>query len=171
MRRSGRVGARRLGLASGLRTVAVVVGFRLRAGWRKALSEKGKLAFGVRAMEEAPGRDLPVDVLFGAIAFFVLLTLFQWAPLGPWFNRRDGVKFGLTVSRRAALTVGTNLVGLTMLLVLLNALLGAARRRTSAAAGRRCGERVEAGPRRPAVARRRVSGRGRSSSLRWRRRG
>ena len=102
MRRSGRVGARRLGLASGLRTVAVVVGFRLRAGWRKALSEKGKLAFGVvvctilamnyafsvRAIEEAPGRDLPVDVLFGAIAFFVLLTLFQWAPLGRWFNRQ-----------------------------------------------------------------------------------
>ena len=137
MRWSGRVGARRFGLARGLRTVAVVGGFRLRAGWRKALSEKGKLAFGVvvctilatnyafsvRAMEEAPGRDVPVDVLFGAISFFALLTLFQWAPLGRWFNRQDGVKFGLTAGRRAVLTGGTNLVGLTMLLVFLNALL------------------------------------------------
>ena len=117
--------------------ILTVVRLRALAGWRKALTEKAKLVFGIvlggflivnytfslNSMEEAPGRDLPVDVLFGAIAFFVLLTLFQWAPLGRWFNRGDGVKFGLTVSRRAALTVGTNLVGLTMLLVLLNALL------------------------------------------------
>lgn len=137
MRRSERIGASRLGLAGGLRAVAAVVGFRLRAGWRKALSEKGKLVFGVivgvllatnytfsvRAMEEAPGRGIPVDMLFGLIAFFVLLTLFQWAPLGRWFSRREGARFGLTAGRRAALTVGTNLVGLTMLLVVLNALL------------------------------------------------
>ena len=137
MRRSERVGASRLGLGGGLRAVAAVVGFRLRAGWRKALSEKGKLVFGVivgtvlvanytfsaLAMEEAPGRDVPVDMLFGLIAFFVLLTLFQWAPLGRWFNRRDGARFGLSVDRRAALTVGTNLLGLTVLLVVLNALL------------------------------------------------
>lgn len=137
MRRSERIGASRLGLAGGLRAVAAVVGFRLRAGWRKALSEKGKLVFGVivgvllatnytfsvRAMEEAPGRGIPVDMLFGLITFFVLLTLFQWAPLGRWFSRREGARFGLTAGRRAALTVGTNLVGLTMLLVVLNALL------------------------------------------------
>ncbi len=146
MRRSERIGASRLGLAGGLRAVAAVVGFRLRAGWRKALSEKGKLVFGVivgvllatnytfsvRAMEEAPGRGIPVDMLFGLIAFFVLLTLFQWAPLGRWFSRREGARFGLTAGRRAALTVGTNLVGLTMLLVVLNALLA----RVFAGAGR-----------------------------------
>lgn len=137
MRGSERVGASRLGLAGGLRAVAAVVGSRLRAGWRKALSEKGKLLFGVivgvllvtnytfsvRAMEEAPGREIPVDILFGLITFFVLLTLFQWAPLGRWFSRREGARFGLTAGRRAALTVGTNLIGLTMLLVVLNAVL------------------------------------------------
>lgn len=127
----------RVARSSVFRVAARVVGFRLRAGWRRALSEKGKLVFGLvvgallllnflvslGGMEEAPGRDVPVDTLFALIGFFVLMTLFQMAPLAPWFNRQEGARFGLTVGRRAALATGTNLVGLAMLLVLLNEVL------------------------------------------------
>ncbi len=111
-----------------------VVRFRVLAAWRKALSEKGKLVFaGALAVfllvnlffasassEQGPPRDLPVDPLFAIVAFFVVMTLLQLAPLAPWFDRRAGVRFGLSAARRAALTTGTNVMGLTLVLVLLN---------------------------------------------------
>ena len=114
--------------------IPTVVRLRALAGWRKALSEKGKLVFGVllagflivnytfslSRMEEAPFENSPVDMLFVFMSFFVLLTMLQMAPLAQWFSRQQGAKFGLTVGRRTTLTVGTNLVGLAMVLVLLN---------------------------------------------------
>ena len=114
--------------------ILTVVRLRGLAGWRKALSEKGKLVLGVvlavflivnytfslRSMEEAPFEGVPVDLLFVFMSFFVLMTMLQMAPLAQWFSRQQGAKFGLTVGRRTTLTVGTNLVGLAMVLVLLN---------------------------------------------------
>ena len=114
--------------------ILTVVRLRALAGWRKALSEKGKLVFGVllagflivnytfslSRMEEAPFENSPVDMLFVLMAGFVLMTIFQMAPLTQWFSRQHGAKFGLTVGRRTALTVGTNVVGLAAVLVLLN---------------------------------------------------
>ena len=114
--------------------ILTVVRLRALAGWRKALSEKGKLVFGVvvagflivnytfslSRMEEAPFENSPVDMLFVLMSFFVLMTMLQMAPVTQWFSRQQGAKFGLTVGRRTALTVGTNLVGLAMVLVLLN---------------------------------------------------
>ncbi len=114
--------------------ILTVVRLRALAGWRKALSEKGKLVFGVllagflivnytfslSRMEEAPFENSPVDMLFVLMAGFVLMTIFQMAPLTQWFSRQQGAKFGLTAGRRTALTVGTNVVGLAAVLVLLN---------------------------------------------------
>ena len=114
--------------------ILTVVRLRALAGWRKALSEKGKLVFGVvlagflivnytfslSRMEEAPFENSPVDMLFVLMSFFIVMTIFQMAPLTQWFSRQQGAKFGLALGRRTALTVGTNLVGLAMVLVLLN---------------------------------------------------
>ena len=127
---NGPTGGRR-GLFALIRTV---VRLRALAGWRKALSEKGKLVFGVvlagflivnymfslSRMEEAPFENSPVDMLFVLMSFFIVMTIFQMAPLTQWFSRQQGAKFGLALGRRTALTVGTNLVGLAMVLVLLN---------------------------------------------------
>ncbi len=117
--------------------ILTVVRFRAVAAWRKALNEKGKLVFagalGVLLVvnfffaftgpEQGRRGELPVDLLFAIITFFVVMTLFQLAPLAPWFDRRAGVRFGLSAGRRATLTIGTNAVGLTLVLVLLNEVL------------------------------------------------
>ena len=114
--------------------ILTVVRLRGLAGWRKALSEKAKLVFGVvvagflivnytfslSRMEEAPFENSPVDMLFVLMSFFIVMTIFQMAPLTQWFSRQQGAKFGLTVGRRAVLTAGTNLVGMAAVLVLLN---------------------------------------------------
>lgn len=123
-----------------LKAIFTVVRLRALAGWRKALSEKGKLVFGVvfglflignyaislSGMEEAPFDGVPVDLLFVVMTFLVLMTLLQLAPLAPWFSRQQGVRFGLTAGRRAGLTVGTNLLGAALLLALLNGALAVA---------------------------------------------
>ncbi len=118
-------------------TILAVVRFRAIAAWRKALNEKGKLVFagGLAVLllvnfffaftgpEQGQRQSLPVDLLFAIVTFFVVMTLFQLAPLAPWFDRRAGVRFGLSAGQRATLTIGTNAVGLTLLLVLLNEVL------------------------------------------------
>ena len=118
-------------------TILTVVRFRALAAWRKALNEKGKLVFAVAlgvllivnfffaftGPEQGQRGSLPVDLLFAIVTFFVVMTLFQLAPLAPWFDRRAGVRFGLSAGRRARLTIGTNAVGLTLVLVMLNEVL------------------------------------------------
>ncbi|MXX74853.1 MAG: hypothetical protein F4210_01850 [Holophagales bacterium] len=110
---------------------------RALAAWRKALNEKGKLVFAgaltvlllvnfffaFTGPEQGHRQSLPVDLLFAIVTFFVVMTLFQLAPLAPWFDRRAGVRFGLSARRRATLTIGTNALGLTLVLVLLNEVL------------------------------------------------
>ncbi len=117
--------------------ILTVVRFRAVAAWRKALNEKGKLVFagalGVLLVvnflfaftgpEQGRRGELPVDLLFAIVTFFVVMTLFQLAPLAPWFDRRAGVRFGLSAGRRATMTFGTNVIGLTLVLVLLNEVL------------------------------------------------
>lgn len=117
--------------------ILTVVRLRALAGWRKALSEKAKLVFGVllggflivnytfslNSMEESPFEDVPVDMLFVLVSLFVLVTVFQVAPVAHWYSRHQGAKFGLALERRAALAVGTGLVGLPMVFVLLNEVL------------------------------------------------
>lgn len=114
--------------------ILTVVRLRALAGWRKALTEKAKLVFGVvlggffivnytfslNSMEEAPFENSPVDMLFVLMSFFVLATVLQVAPVAQWFSRHQGAKFGLACWRRVALAVGTGLLGLPMVLVLLN---------------------------------------------------
>ena len=114
--------------------ILTVVRLRVLAGWRKALSEKAKLVFGVlfggflivnytfslNSVEESPFENVPVDMLFVVIALFVLVTVFQVAPVAHWYSRHQGAKFGLALERRAALAVGTGLLGLPMVFVLLN---------------------------------------------------
>lgn len=141
------IGERTVGLSAGARsrskrawlvvTILTVVRFRAIAAWRKALNEKGKLVFGVAlgvllivnfffaftGPEQGHRGELPIDLLFAIVTFFVVMTLFQLAPLAPWFDRRAGVRFGLSAGRRATLTIGTNAVGLTLVLVLLNEVL------------------------------------------------
>lgn len=118
-------------------TILTVVRLRAIAAWRKALNEKGKMVFGgalavlllvnfffaFTGPEQGHRQSLPVDLLFAIVTFFVVMTLFQLAPLAPWFDRRAGVRFGLSAGRRATLTIGTNAVGLTLVLVLLNEVL------------------------------------------------
>lgn len=115
-------------------SVLAVVRLRALAGWRKALTEKAKLALGVvftgvfavnymfslRRMEDAPFEHSPVDLLFVVMCLFVLVTVLQVAPLTQWFSRREGAQFGLSVRQRSAMAVGTGLIGLPMVLVLLN---------------------------------------------------
>lgn len=117
--------------------ILTVVRFRAIAAWRKALNEKGKLVFGgalgvlllvnfffaFTGPDQGHRQSLPVDLLFAIVTFFVVMTLFQLAPLAPWFDRRAGVRFGLSAGRRATLTIGTNALGLTLVLVLLNEVL------------------------------------------------
>ena len=114
--------------------ILTVVRLRALAGWRKALTEKAKLVFGVvlggffivnytfslNSLEEAPFDNSPVDMLFVLMSFLVLAAVLQVAPVARWFGRHQGAKFGLTVRRRVALAVGTGLLGLPMVLVLLN---------------------------------------------------
>ena len=114
--------------------ILTVVRLRALAAWRKALSEKAKLVFGVlfggflivnytfslNSMEESPFENVPVDMLFVLTSVFVLVTVFQVAPVAHWYSRHQGAKFGLALERRAALAVGTGLVGLPMVFVLLN---------------------------------------------------
>ncbi len=117
--------------------ILTVVRFRALAGWRKALTEKAKLVFGVvlggflivnytfslNSMEEAPFDSSPVDMLFVLVSFFVLATVLRVAQVAQWYGRHQGAKFGLSVRRRVALAVGTGLLGLPMVLVLLNEVL------------------------------------------------
>lgn len=141
------MGERTVGLSAGIRsrnkrgwlaaTILAVVRFRAIAAWRKALNEKGKLVFGgalavlllvnfffaFTGPEQGQRQSLPVDLLFAIVTFFVAMTLFQLAPLAPWFDRRAGVRFGLSAGQRTALTTGTNVMGLTLVLVLLNEVL------------------------------------------------
>lgn len=141
------IGERTVGLSAGARsrskrawlvaTILTVVRFRAIAAWRKALNEKGKLVFGgalgvllivnfffaFTGPEQGHRGELPIDLLFAIVTFFVVMTLFQLAPLAPWFDRRAGVRFGLSAGRRATLTIGTNALGLTLVLVLLNEVL------------------------------------------------
>ncbi len=114
-------------------SILTVVRLRALAGWRKALTEKAKLVFGVlfavlltvnytfslKSMKEMPFENAPVDMLFVLMSLFVLMTVLQVAPVAQWFSRHQGAKFGLALRRRAALVVGTGLVGLPMVLVLL----------------------------------------------------
>ena len=114
--------------------ILTVVRLRALAGWRKALTEKAKLAFGVvlagflianyafslNRVEDAPFENSPVDMLFVLMSFFVLATAFQVAPVAQWFGRHQGARFGLAVRRRALLAAGTGLIGSPMVLVLLN---------------------------------------------------
>ncbi len=114
--------------------ILTVVRLRALAGWRKALSEKAKLVFGVllggflivnytfslNSVEESPFENVPVDMLFVVIALFVLVTVLQVAPVAHWYSRHQGARFGLALERRAALAVGAGLVGLPMVFVLLN---------------------------------------------------
>ncbi len=114
--------------------ILTVVRLRALAAWRKALSEKAKLVFGVlfggflivnytfslNSMEETPFENVPVDMLFVLVSLFVLVTVFQVAPVAHWYSRHQGAKFGLALGRRTALAVGTGLLGLPMVFVLLN---------------------------------------------------
>ncbi len=75
--------------------ILTVVRLRALAGWRKALSEKAKLVFGVllggflivnytfslNSMEESPFENVPVDMLFVLVSLFVLVTVFRVAPV------------------------------------------------------------------------------------------
>lgn len=97
------------------------------------MSEKGKLcvgaavavllianfSFSLSSRERAPAGGLPIDALFAMTTLFVVMPLLQFAPLAPWFGRRQGAKFGLTAAQRAALTVGMNIVGLPFVFALL----------------------------------------------------
>jgi hypothetical protein len=131
-------GSRPAGGRRGLvRLIMTVVRFRALAGWRKALTEKAKLVFGIvlggflivnytfslNSIEESPFENSPVDMLFVLMFLFVLVTVLQVAPVARWFARHQGAKFGLSLRRRTALAVGTGLLGLPVVLVLLNEVL------------------------------------------------